>query len=118
MLAPTSNADLVLPSETASLAIPDWGSRFNRDLYWLVSRDGRLFNLSWQTGKWGGLWSPLSIQMESGAWKIVRVSSFEDWLRLATAGGNALTPVVEFRLDPAEAKTIHLHGTEKKEVSP
>lgn len=108
LLSP-SNADLVLPAETGSLTIPDWADNATRDALWLVARDGRMFNLSWFTAKTGKRWGALTVpHVPSGSWKIVRISSPEDWFRLAGAGGNALSPIAEFRIEEGEMKTVHL----------
>lgn len=99
-LSATTSADLVLPAKPATLRIGDWDARRDRDAYWLVSGD-RMFNLSWSNG---------TAHLPAGSWKIVRATSLADWIRLATAGGNALSPIREFRLEEGEATTIRLHS--------
>lgn len=108
LLSPSS-ADLVLPAETGALTIPDWGEKAARDGFWLVARDGRMFNLSWFTAKAGGPSGALTVpHVPAGSWKIVRITSPDDWVRLASAGGNALSPVAEFRIEEGEMETVHL----------
>lgn len=100
-LSPTPAADLVLPASTATLRLADWNAGVNRDLYWLVSGD-RLFNLSWSNG--------IATGLPSGSWKIVQLRDPADWMRLGTAGGNALTPIREFRLEEGQATTVRLQS--------
>jgi len=108
---PTTSADFVLPSETAQLSIPDWGKKLQRHVYWLVTDDGRMFSLSWAAGKLERLWSPLHIGgIPAGSWKIVRAETLDQWMRLATAGGNALPSVAEFSVRRGDSKTLHLYG--------
>jgi hypothetical protein len=107
---PTGSADFVLPADAASLTLADWGRKLVRDVYWLVADDGRLFSLSWAAGRFGQLWSPLNIpRVPAGSWKIVRVETLDQWIRLGTAGGNAISPMVELQLEPGEKKTIQLY---------
>jgi len=107
---PTATADFVLPAETAALVISDWGTRISRDVYWLVSSDGRMYGLSWAAAKIGQLWAPLVIpRMPAGSWRIVRADSIAQWVTLATNGGNALPAVSEFRLQPAKATTLDIY---------
>jgi hypothetical protein len=107
---PTGSADFVLPADAASLTLPDWGRKLVRDVYWLVADDGRLFSLSWAAGRFGQLWSPLNIpRLAAGSWKIVRIDTLDQWIRLGTAGGNALSPLAEFQVKPGEMKTIRLY---------
>ncbi|HEY0142501.1 MAG TPA: hypothetical protein VGF48_16505 [Thermoanaerobaculia bacterium] len=100
-LSPTSSADLVVPTRTAAVRFPDWEAGPNRDVYWLVSGD-RLFNLSWSNGS--------TARLGAGSWKVVRVRDLADWTRLATLGGNALTPIREFRIEEGRTMTIRLHS--------
>jgi hypothetical protein len=123
-LAPTTSADFKFPADTASLTIPDWGKRLRPDAYWLVSRDGRIFSLSWAAGTIGHLWSPLTIPgLPTGTWKIVKADSMDRWIRLVTAGGNALSPLTELSLRRGETHTVRLdsgdssfEGAKSKEV--
>jgi len=110
-LGPTNSADFLLPSETGSLLIPDFGPHATRERYWLVARDGRLFSLGWAQAKLSSYWSALALpRVQAGEWKIVNATTAEDWMRLATAGGNALQPVVELRLQAGKSITAHLEN--------
>lgn len=107
---PTTSADFVLPAETAPLVIRDWGTRISRDVFWLVSADGRMFDLSWAAAKIGKLWTPLTIsRAPAGSWRIVRADSIDRWFTLATNGGNALSAVSEFRLQPGKSMTLDVY---------
>ncbi|MDQ3283543.1 MAG: hypothetical protein M3Q69_19245, partial [Acidobacteriota bacterium] len=110
-IAPGPDADLRLPSEAGALLIEDWGAEFNWDVFWLVSRDGRAFNLSWAAAKTDSGGAQLTVaRMPAGAWKIVRVATAEDWLRLANGDGGAGNALTEFNVEAGEVKTIHLRG--------
>jgi hypothetical protein len=107
--APTQSADFNLPRQTASLRIPDWGKQFRRGLVWLVAADGRLFDLSWAAGVLGQAWTPLAVpHLPAGSWRVVTVSTLDDWMRLGTGGAGGLTAVADFTLKAGESKTIRL----------
>jgi hypothetical protein len=105
--APTANATVVVPATSGSLAIIDWRTAPDRDAFWLVSSDGRMFNLAW-----GG--SGIA-RISAGAWRLLRASRPNDLLRLASGAPDALQTVTELRVQPGEVKTIRLHATDESE---
>lgn len=109
--SPTLAADFTLPSDVAALTISDWGLHLQPNLYWLVADDGRLFNLTWIAGRTRALWSPLLIRsLAAGSWKIVRAGTVEEWMRLGSAGGNALNPIRTFSLRAGDSRTVRLYS--------
>ena len=105
--APTANATVLMPSSTASLLIADWSTASDRDAFWLVSSDGRAFNLGW-----GASSAP---RIAAGSWRLVRASRPDDLLRLATGAPDAGQLATELRVQPGEVKTIRLHPTNQSE---
>ena len=107
---PTTTADFHLPADAGTLTISDWGIHLRLDVYWLVADDGRMFDLTWAAAEVRALWSPLVIRaLGEGSWKIVRADTVDRWVRLGTAGGNALDPIVSFRLKSGDTKSVRLY---------
>lgn len=114
-LNPSADVDLTLPADVASLQIADWGRELNRDLYWLVSSDGRAFNLSWAAAKLTGAWAPLAIpRAPAGSWRVVRAATPEDRIRLASGAAATLPAITAFRLESGTSETIRIHGEKSK----
>lgn len=110
---PTTSADFKLPPDTGALAIPDWGRKPKPHLYWLVTDDGRVFDLWWAAIKLDRLSGPLYLpRIPAGSWKIVRAGTLDEWLRLVTAGGNALSPLAAFRVENSRAETVNLNASD------
>lgn len=106
---PTNSADFKLPSETTTLVIPDWPSERRQERYWLVADDGRMMNLAWASSKLRSAWKPLYLpRIPVGSWKLVRAENLDEWMRLFTVGGNALSPLTKFQAQSGKAETVAL----------
>jgi hypothetical protein len=104
---PGTDAELVLPAETASLQLVSLPPLHRLSTLWLASPDGRLAEVSEYVR--GTAASPvLSIPaMAAGRWKLVRVSSLGEWLAL-TNGGGMLTPLAEVSLNPGDRQRLEV----------
>lgn len=114
----TNSADFRLANHSGGVLFSDWGEQLTPHRYWLVARDGRAYNLTWAASKLGALWSPLSIAaVPQGSWKLIRIDTLDDWMRLATSGANALSPVadVEVRDDEVTQMRIRSHPDRRDE---
>ncbi len=98
-------ARLVLPSNPAWVRITSLPAMDRFSALWLVSRDGRVIDVSPYVPRLPGAVTLTIPWLAPDAWKLVRVSSPSDWMALITGGG-ALTPIVDLTLKPDERKTV------------
>lgn len=107
--APGTDVELALSPSTGSVTIADWGERVIPDRFWLVSPDGRVFNLSWAARKFGRAWSPLTIaRMPAGPWKVVRVDAAAALNAIAGGMARSLPAAADLRLGEGETADIRI----------
>lgn len=106
-------ARLVLPADSATLRVTSLPEMDRFSGLWLVSRDGRVIEVSPYVPRLPGA-VPLTIPaLAPEAWKLVRVSTPAEWMALAMGGG-ALTGIVDVTLKPDEQKTVDLKSAGRK----
>jgi len=101
------HARLVLPANPATLRVTSLPAMDRFSGLWLVSRDGRVIEVSPYVPRLAGAAALTVPALAPEAWKLVRVSSFSEWMAL-TAGGGALPGIVDVTLKPNERKTVDL----------
>ena len=106
---PGQFANITLLPATASLRIADWGTAISANRYWLVSGDGRAFNLSWAARKFGRAWAPLEItSLPAGQWKVVRVEP-DSWTAIGRGLAGSLPLLASVRLDAGQYKEVTIY---------
>jgi hypothetical protein len=105
-------ARLVVPSNPASLRVTSLPPMDRVSSLWLVSRDGRLIDVTSYAPRTPGALTLTIPALAPDAWKLVRVSSAADWMALA-AGGGPLPGIADVTLEPNERKTVDLKTTDR-----
>ncbi|HEY0156686.1 MAG TPA: carboxypeptidase regulatory-like domain-containing protein [Thermoanaerobaculia bacterium] len=103
-------ARLVVPSNPAALHVSSLPAIDRFSSLWLVSRDGRLIDVSSYSSRTPGPVTLTIPALAPDAWKLVRVSSPGDWMALASGGG-PLPGIADVTLEPNERKTVDLKTT-------
>ena len=103
-------ARLVLPSNPAMLRVTSLPPMDRFSGLWLVSRDGRLLDVSSYAPTVSGPATLTIPALAPDAWKLVRVSSPAEWMALASGGG-PLPGIADVMLEPNERKTVDLKTT-------
>jgi hypothetical protein len=106
---PGEPVNLTLPAATGSLRITDWGSRSIPGIFWLAAADGRVISLSSVAARIGRTGAPLTIPgLPAGKWRLVRISSLQQWLGLASGLASSFPTGADLDIHPGEARTILL----------
>lgn len=106
---PGQSASVTLSPAAGSLRIADWGTAVSANRYWLVSSDGRAFNLSWAARKFGRPWAALEItSLPAGQWKVVRVES-DSWTAIGRGLAGSLPLLASVRLDAGQNQEVTIH---------
>lgn len=100
-------ARLVLPSNPATLRVTSLPAMDRLSGLWLVSRDGRVIDVSPYVPRLPGSLTLSIPALAPEAWKLVRVSSPSEWMALVTGGG-AFSGIVDVTLKQDERKTVDL----------
>lgn len=101
------HARLVLPSNASSLTVRSLPEMDRFSGLWLVSRDGRVIEVSSYVPRLPGKVTLRIPALAPDAWKLVRVSSLAEWMALTTGGGG-LGEIIDVTLKPDERKTVDL----------
>ena len=101
------HATLVLPANPATLRVTSLPAMGRFSGLWLVSRDGRMIEVSPYVPRLPGAVALTIPALAPEAWKLVRVSTPAEWMALTTGGG-ALAAIVDVTLRPDERKTVDL----------
>lgn len=105
-------ARLVVPSSPASLRVTSLPPMDRFSSLWLVSRDGRLIDVTSYATRMAGPVTLTIPALAPDAWKLVRVSSPAEWIALASGGG-PLAGIADVALEPHERKTVDLKTTDR-----
>ncbi len=110
------HARLVLPANPASLRVTALPAMDRFSGLWLVSRDGRLIEVSPFVPRQPGKVALHIPALAPEAWRLVRVSSPSDWMALTT-GGATLTAIADVTLKPDEKRTLDLESAERENAA-
>jgi hypothetical protein len=99
------HARLVLPANPATLRVRSLPALDRFSGLWLVSRDGRVIEVSAYVPSLPGAVTLTIPALAPEAWKLVRVSSPSEWMGLSIGGGT-LPGIVDVTLTPNERKTV------------
>jgi hypothetical protein len=109
-------ARLVVPSNPASLRVTSLPPMDRFSSLWLVSRDGRLIDVSSYATRAAGPVTLTIPALAPDAWKLVQVSSPTEWMALA-GGGGPLPGIADVTLKPNERKTVDLKTTGRNDAA-
>jgi hypothetical protein len=106
---PGEHARLVLPANPATLRVNNLPAMDRFSGLWLVSRDGRLIEVSPYVPRLPDAGALTIPALAPEGWKLVRVSSPSEWMALTMRGG-ALAGIIDVTLKPDERKTVEYPG--------
>jgi hypothetical protein len=109
-------ARLVVPTNPASLRVTSLPPMDRFSSLWLVSRDGRLIDVTSYATRAAGPVTLTIPALAPDAWKLVQVSSPAEWMALA-GGGGVLPGITDVMLEPNERKNVELKTRSRNDVA-
>jgi hypothetical protein len=105
-------ATIGMPAASGQVVITDWAQRLVPDRFWLVSGDGRYYDLSWAAHKIGALGEPLVIPyVPAGDWKVVRADSTTALAALGHGMAASLPEAAHFTIEPGRSTNIRIQSS-------
>lgn len=108
-------ANLVLPANPAALRVTSLPAMDRFSGLWLVSRDGRVIEVSPYVPRVSGGATLDVPALAPDAWKLVRVSTPSEWMALGMVAGT-LPGIVDVTLKPDERKTVDVENAGRKKA--